>query len=445
MKQTHEPPFFYRFTWNLDTITMSNYKATIVEITNLHPHRNADRLECTNIFGNNVIVGKDVKIGDIGVYFPVECQLSEEFARANDLIRRKDENGNPAGGMLEENRRVRAIKLRGERSEGLWLEYDSLNRLVAPDRVLLPVGLEFDVIGDKEVCRKYTVPTHGKLTERNQKQPRESRIVDGQFRFHHDTAQLGKNIHKITPFDLIAITWKLHGTSAIAANVLVKRTLTWLERVAKRLGVAVNDKIYDYVFASRRVIKNEYENVKQHYYKYDLWTEVGEKFFRDRLHAGETVYYEIVGYLKDGGFIQKGYDYKCDPLGDQVKVYVYRITRTLPDGSVVELPFHQVFERARQIGVDFVPLIYYGKAFDYFPVAHKTVEAWQEAFFNKLKQDHIRDQDSVFCVNQVPEEGICVRVEYLEPETYKLKSFRFLEHETKQLDKGEVDVETQEA
>jgi hypothetical protein len=95
---------------------MSNYSATVVRITNLRPHSNADRLICTNIFGNNIIVGKETQIGDLGLYFPLESQIGLEFAQANDLLRRKDENGKPAGGMFDENRRVRAQTFRGEKS-----------------------------------------------------------------------------------------------------------------------------------------------------------------------------------------------------------------------------------------------------------------------------------------------------------------------------------------
>ena len=47
------------------------------------------------------------------------------------------------------------------------------------------------------------------------------------------------------------------------------------------------------------------------------------------------------------------------------------------------------------------------------------------------------------CENKVPEEGIVVRVEDLfECKSYKLKSFRFLEFESNELDKGVADVES---
>jgi hypothetical protein len=442
---------------------MGNYSASIVRLRGINPHPNAQKLQCVPIHGNNVIVGLDAKEDDLGIYFPVESQISEIFAEKNDLIRRKDENGKPAGGMLAPNRRVRAITLRGEKSEGLWLPIDSLFK-ITPDNIQaikgLMEGAEFEEFAGVPICKKYVVPVQGKpslKSPRESAKPRESRIIDGQFRFHNDTAQLGKNIHKINPGDLIALTWKMHGTSAIAANVLTKKKYSLAERVFLKIfaffGVKITlSAIYDYIYASRRVIKNEFEQDKQHYYKYDLWTEVGEEKFKGKLQAGETVYYEIVGYLKDGAMIQKGFDYGCDSGGflsaPRYKVYVYRITKTAPDGSVIELQWNQVKERCAQIGVESTPEIYYGRAWvvaSAFDEVNRDDRNFDERFINVLKQMYVRDQDSVFCRNQVPEEGICVRVEGLEPKIYKLKSFRFLEGETKALDRGESDIESQQS
>ena len=52
------------------------------------------------------------KEGDIGIYFPTDGKLGKEFAEVNDLVRRKDENGNDVGGYLDpEKRNIKAIKL----------------------------------------------------------------------------------------------------------------------------------------------------------------------------------------------------------------------------------------------------------------------------------------------------------------------------------------------
>lgn len=47
---------------------------------------------------------------------------------------------------------------------------------------------------------------------------------------------------------------------------------------------------------------------------------------------------------------------------------------------------------------------------------------------------------------EVPREGVVVRLDHLdEAEAYKSKSFMFFEWETASLDKGEVDIESEQA
>ena len=68
---------------------------------------------------------------------------------------------------------------------------------------------------------------------------------------------------------------------------------------------------------------------------------------------------------------------------------------------------------------------------------------FQETFVKKLEEMY-NDKDCWMCVNAVPEEGIVVRKEdFFSCESYKLKSFRFLEFESNQLDQGEVDIESE--
>lgn len=424
---------------------MDNYSATVVRISNLRPHTNADRLICTSIFGNNVIVGKETKIGDLGLYFPLESQLGLEFAQANDLIRR----GGGQGGMFDDNRRVRAQKFRGERSMGFWIPIDSLQKLhpyiydgVQEGDELTTFGLPDGTcyqISAKYIPRTSQTPGSGKKKEG--RKPRESRIIPDQFRFHFDTAQLGKNMHKIDPKDLIVVTWKLHGTSAIVSNCLVKKKLGIVLNILNKIGVPVKDSYHDYIYASRRVVKNEFEEAKQHFYKEDLWSRVGKELFEGNLHTGETIYYEIVGYTQEGGMIQKDFDYHCEP--GTYKVYVYRITQTAADGTVFELQWQQVKQRCAELNVPHVPEIFHGYASDLHP--HEEDQNWHENFLQTLKSLYVYDQDSQFCRNRVPEEGICLRKEGLIIDTFKLKSFRFLEYETKQLDAGTVDLETNES
>lgn len=75
------------------------YSAYITTLKNVRPHPNANKLRLADCFGNTICVGLDAAEGEIGVYFPTDGQLSVEFCQVHDLVRRKDEQGNPAGGI----------------------------------------------------------------------------------------------------------------------------------------------------------------------------------------------------------------------------------------------------------------------------------------------------------------------------------------------------------
>ena len=48
-----------------------NYLAKIITINNLSKHPNADKLQCTTIDGNIIIVGLDTQLETKMVYFPI--------------------------------------------------------------------------------------------------------------------------------------------------------------------------------------------------------------------------------------------------------------------------------------------------------------------------------------------------------------------------------------
>ena len=62
-----------------------NYLAKICKITEMNPIEGADRLMTTNIGGYDMVVSKDMKIGDTVVYFPVESAICEKFLGTNNL------------------------------------------------------------------------------------------------------------------------------------------------------------------------------------------------------------------------------------------------------------------------------------------------------------------------------------------------------------------------
>lgn len=97
------------------------YCAYITTLKGLRKHSNADRLQCVEVFGQNVIVDLSYQEGQKVIFFPSDGQLSLEYATDNNLVRKKDEDGNNIGGYMDaEKRNVTAIRLRGESQKDLY-------------------------------------------------------------------------------------------------------------------------------------------------------------------------------------------------------------------------------------------------------------------------------------------------------------------------------------
>lgn len=434
-----------------------NYVAKICRISNLRPHTNADRLQCTSIAGNNIIVGIDQKIGDLGIFFPIESQIALPFLKANDLFKDKEKNQNKgAAGFFDPNGRVRALKLRGEKSEGFWIPIESLCREpfnLNKDSAVVHEDNDFDTVGDVLLLNKYCIryPNVKNPTEKKAKKAaKESILVDDQFHFHIDTPQLGRNLFKFHSDNNISITQKLHGTSFISSKVLTKRKLSWKEKIARWFGCRVVDSEYKNLYASRRVIKNIGSN-KGSYYSEDIWG-MANAIIEPHLKDGMTVYGEIVGFLPSGKMIQKNFDYGCSE--GTYKVFVYRVTWTLPNGHVVDWSWGTIKEWCRFHGLNVVPEFFAGKARELMNVNPSDHRDWQDAFLESLKTSFLEKKangaamlpGSVRCNNPVWDEGIVVRLDdSFDFDVYKLKSFNFLAAESLQLDSGEVDVESAES
>lgn len=139
---------------------MAEHCGYIVEVKNIRKHGNADKLQIATFFGNDVCVGLDIKIGDKGIYFPCDLQLSEKYCEQNNLVRKKDAAGNNIGGYMDPDKRnITAIKLRGEKSDGLFMPLSSLDYCY-PDisggaACMLNVGDTIDVVNGYDICTKY--------------------------------------------------------------------------------------------------------------------------------------------------------------------------------------------------------------------------------------------------------------------------------------------------
>ena len=126
----------------------------IVEIKELRPHTNADNLQLATFFGETVIVGLDTKIGDIGIYFPCDLQLSLEYCDANDLCRKRADWTAGAGYLEREKRHIKAINLRGEKSDGIYMPLTSLS-FTGINAFDFNIGDTITVVNGIEICKKY--------------------------------------------------------------------------------------------------------------------------------------------------------------------------------------------------------------------------------------------------------------------------------------------------
>jgi len=242
----------------------SNYLCKVVALTNLRKHTNADRLQCVNVGMNNVITGLDAKEGDIYVYFPIESKINADFLSFTNSFRDKTKNADVnKEGFFEDNCRVRAMKLRGERSMGYLVPASQVAEWANTDNLDV-LDQEFDTIGGKLLVEKYEVKKKVRNNASTGKKPKVSRLIDGQINLHGKTKNLRHYPEAIEPHDVISISYKTHGTSWWVANVLTKRKLTWLERLGKRLGLNIQESDYDVMYGSRNVVKNEsYRDPKQ--------------------------------------------------------------------------------------------------------------------------------------------------------------------------------------
>ncbi len=412
--------------------------------------------------GNSCLVGKDSDPNELYLFFPVECQISDEFLANNNLFRHSEKNKDTTKtGFFEDSGRVKAIKFKGIISSGFIIPESALWRSFDPSCTFSynhksEVGDEFNIIDGKEICKKYKKPanTPGAPGSKDKNGRIIDEIVNSRMAPEHpDTSQLMKNIHKLNLEDVIAVTYKLHGTSARYYNTLVKRKLSLLERVSRFFGAKIQEEEYKFVCASRRVIKSvagEEVNNKKHYYSEDLWTKVGKNLLEDKLNEGEAIYCEIIGKDYTGKEIQGGYSYGFN----EPKVYIYRISNINSQGIEVDLSYQQMKLRAEQLGIEVCPELFYGKLEDFIEKLGKIPRNLTTNDY-PVDKEYLLPQyieDSFKILLEVPsildksvvEEGFILRKDTCnKPEMFKIKSKKFLLHESKVLDKiNEPDLES---
>ena len=416
------------------------YVAYITKVKNIRPAENADRLNLCEAFGNTVVVDKSVNEKDLYIYFPSDGQLSLDFCIKNHLLRKLPDGTPDTGYMDPVKRNVVAIKLRGNKSDGLILPLTALAEF--GDISTLNIGDTIDTFNGIEICKKY-IPVqknkNGSVSSGNKTRKRKVNIAP-LFVEHADTEQLAYNLDAFKPGDLVEITLKMHGTSQRTGYLPVfkgyKRTL-W-DKIRRKEGTPIYD--WGYISGTRRTVL---ENFEGGYYGSNKFREQHSKFFEGKLWKGEEVYYEVVGFthlgtpimatadnkkLNDKEFVKQygkttTFSYGCIPDGyseshqvvcgdNQSDIYVYRMTITNEDGDIVEYTPDFMRYRCEQMGVKTVPVMWKGyieNKIEYIPSDDDEYVEFNAGAWIKNKAEQYYDGPDPIGKTHV-REGVVVRI-----------------------------------
>lgn len=348
-----------------------SYNAVVAKI-HTRPHPNANKLQLGTCLSYQVVVGLDTTDGELGVFFPCDGQLSEEFVLANHLYTESARLklglinvGIVSFGFFSDKRRVRAQNFRGEKSDGFWCPLSYFNFLPILPYVDLKEGDTFYELGGAKICNKYFTPATMQAQGKIGRKQRENKCFP-----KHDVTKQFKHVAESIPTNAVYyITEKLHGTSGRYGYVRDNIDLSWYKRWINKLVPMFGEQEYHYLNGSKNVILEK--TIGLGYY--------GTNEFRYKaienisLHKGEVLYFEIVGWVGDRPIMEphpikdevkslrktfgETMTYKYGLLQGSCDIYVYRIVHINEDGVVIDLSWPQVTARCKELGLKTVPLL----------------------------------------------------------------------------------------
>lgn len=511
-----------------------NYAAKIARVDAIEEIPGANSIVRATLGESKVVVSKDTQVGDIVVFFPVGSAINKKFLSTNNLFSNPESNSNyseykelkeaikiaegdttdtPTSnkalaemkkklkgmtGMFDKHGRVKLLSLRGVYSEGFVASVEMLESTWPELRSEIwsaRLGVLFDMVGEDVLCTKYIPVIQSRAKQNSSTHSAQSdsfdRIIPDTFKFHYDTTMLDNHIDCIDPADEITITVKVHGTSAILANIPVRKKLPWWKKMGKKLGIKVNETEYDYIYSSRRVIQNQYGNVesKAGDVYAALHRELGKIVPKDTI-----IYGELVGYIEgtNTGIQQPCgivHDYGCQP--GEWAFMPYRIVTTVGDNdlewSVKEVhdwtleTIETLPQEQRKLLIP-INILYSGKAGDMYNSFYKATQQdlqddfnadidkycntpgvdhlplhltsigeymkhrWRIEWMEDMKNDDVLlriESPEPMCNNpKVPREGVVIRLtKDTRPRAFKLKSKAHYALSDKSANKGEADPE----
>lgn len=346
------------------------YTGLVVRLENYRKDPNSDNLYLAEVFGEGVIVGSNMKDGDLVLYLPQDGRIERWFGDELKLFR-KNLDGSSQGGYIENNGHVRAIRLRGNQSSGIVIAYDRIVELFGEQN--WAEGDKVTEINNTRFCEKY-IPygrhygghSNSKKTSKSTCQST-SKIKYPNFFEHADTLQLAYNLGAFKPGDRVNITLKMHGTSGRSMRTYSEKPRGFFRRLFK-LPAKTKPA---YICGTRRMTVTE-ENGG--FYGNNAFRLEHHKAIEPFVEDGMEVFYEIVGWygpaagntimgignnkkMNDKEFVKKFgertvFSYGCQP--GQSAMWVYRITAN--NGNTEYTP-EQITEWCKKAGVNRVPII----------------------------------------------------------------------------------------
>ncbi len=382
------------------------YSAYVTILKDVQKDEKSDRLYTARALDEGVVVGESSYDGQPVVYFPSDGQICDyDFALAFNLLR-KDKEGNPAGGYLEPSMHVRAVRLRGNRSEGIVIPLDKFAAFYKLTEADFHIGEAIDRIGDTLICRKYVPPVTQRMasgTPSNRKKG--AKPLYPEFAQHIDTAQLRFCQGVFREGDLCTISLKMHGTSQRSMNTYRIVPNGFWRRLfhlpTKRQPVCA--------LGTRRTIIDVARGDKDGYYGTNEFRIQHHKALEAVLRPGMEVFYEVVGWVRPGTTIMPigdnkklndkkflkrwgpttTFSYGCEP--GTSGMYIYRITE-----DDREFSSREIAAWCRLHGFNHVPML---EEFNYtsWEDLMQRVENW-ESGPDLVDDSHIR-------------EGVVIRIE----------------------------------
>ena len=434
-----------------------SHKIIVARIARVEPIPNADKIQVAYVLGEPVVVSKEHQVGDIGLFFPVDLQLSEEFVRENNLSRRVENNKDKEKtGFFDENRRVRAQPFLKVKSCGLFMPLESVSftGVIHSEK---DEGLAFDELNGHKLVQKYVSEASKVKGQANQAKAVKKNFAPF-FAKHVDSEQFKHYAERIQKGSLLHFQAKIHGTSARMGYLPVLKADTrpvWLQKAtevyAKFFGKepAEPEYVYDYVLGTRNVVLKAHEKDKEGFHGSEAFRHEVFELVKPFLEKGQSIYGEIAGYangksimpkhsikdLKSKDFTKKygeaiTYSYGCKE--HEYRFHIYRITMTTEAGTHIDWTQAQIDSWCADRGLlgplEVAPATIY----------NGDVEALRQLVEELTERPALLTEDYIDPSHV--SEGIIIRVDTgkLVPDFYKSKSFAFRAME------GQVEIEDPE-